>query len=205
MRLGTWNLDAAASPSHVDLLLSADCDVWLLTEISPKLQLPGYVAHVTQGVMGRGQHWAGVFSRLPMQGLEEPHGASDLVLIEGYTFCASVLPWRSCGDGAPWAGASVTEKTANAVDAIVRARPSIWGGDWNHSFHGQETAGSSEGRAVLRNAVQKLGLHLATEHSPHRRDGLFAIDHLAVPWKVTARRIATGKLSDHDAYVVESA
>jgi hypothetical protein len=204
MRLGTWNLDAGASAAHVEFLLSADCDVWLLTEVSPKLQLPGYTAHATQGVMGRGQHWAGVFSRLPMQGLEEPHGASDLVLIEGYTFCASVLPWRSCGDGAPWRGASITEKTTHAVDAIVRARPSIWGGDWNHSFHGQETAGSNEGREVLRRAVRQLDLHLATEHSPHHRDGLFAIDHLAVPWEVTARRLAAGTLSDHDAYVLDA-
>jgi len=203
MRIGTWNLDARATAAHLEFLLAASCDVWLLTEVSPKLRLPGFTAHVTQGVMGRGQHWAGVFSRLPMQGLEEPHGASDLVLIGEYTFCASVLPWRGCGDGAPWGGDGVTQKTARAVAAIVRARPSIWGGDWNHSFNGRESAGSSDGREVLRNAVKELGLHLATENSPHQRERLFAIDHLAVPWKVTARRIAAGSLSDHDAYVLD--
>ncbi len=203
MRIGTWNLDARASAAHLEFLLAADCDVWLLTEVSSKLTLPGYTAHVTQGVMMRGQHWAGVFSRLPMQGLEEPHGASDLVLIGEYTFCASVLPWRGCGDGAPWLGANTTEKTANAVASIVRARPSIWGGDWNHSFNGKESAGSNEGRDAIRNAVNELGLHLATENAPHQREGLFAIDHLAVPWEATARRIAAGSLSDHDAYVLD--
>ena len=58
LRIGTWNLDARRQPAHVEFLLGLDCDVLLLTEVSPRLEVPGYDRGLTAGVMARGQHWA---------------------------------------------------------------------------------------------------------------------------------------------------
>lgn len=205
MRIGTWNLDTRTSASHIEFLLRADCDVWLLTEVAPQLQLPGFSRHVTSGVMTRGQHWAGIFSRRPLLLADDPHGASALATIDGVSFCASILPWRRCGNQFPWRGATTSEKTEQAVEAILAARPSVWGGDWNHSFRGSERAGSIQGRNIIQRAVGELKLHIATTNCLHHCPGQYAIDHLAVPWITsTAERLPSGALSDHDAYVLES-
>ena len=42
MRIGTWNLAGRWSAHHAGLLLAADCDVWLLTEVNERTTLPGY-------------------------------------------------------------------------------------------------------------------------------------------------------------------
>lgn len=205
-RVGTWNLDAKATPAHVEFLQRLDCDVLLLTEVASALRLDGYVRHLTTGVMQRGQHWAGIFSRVALTALPEPHGASAMATISDITFCASVLPWRNCGSDAPWVGANTTEKTKDAVAAIVARRPAVWGGDWNHAFEGVERAGSVDGRVVIAHGAHELGLVITTRASAHHLDGLSSIDHIAVPrsWAVAGvRQVPAGRLSDHDAYVVE--
>ena len=205
-RVGTWNLDAKATPAHVDFLQRLDCDVLLLTEVAPALQLHGYFRHLTRGVMARGQHWAGIFSRVALAPLPDPHGASAMARIRDITFCASILPWRTCGSKAPWVGTNTMEKTKHAVSAIVARQPAVWGGDWNHAFEGTERAGSVDGRAVIRRAADELGLLVATRASRHHLDGLASIDHIAIPrgWADTGvQHVAAGRLSDHDAYVVE--
>ncbi|SDC03559.1 hypothetical protein GA0111570_11523 [Raineyella antarctica] len=111
LRIGTWNLDSRCQPAHVDFLLNLDCDVLLLTEVSPRLEVPGYDKVLTAEVMVRGQHWAGVFSRLPLEPLPEPHPASAAARIDGQVFCSSVLPWRGCGSDEPWGSGT------HAVDA----------------------------------------------------------------------------------------
>lgn len=85
----------------------------------------------------------------------------------------------------------------------------MWGGDWNHSLVGPETAGSTAGRGHLERALDELGLQVPTRDLPHRFDGIGTIDHIAVPRKVAvvgATRVSAvgveGALSDHDAYVV---
>lgn len=205
-RVGTWNLDAKATPAHVDFLHQLDCDVLLLTEVPPALQLHGYVRHLTRGVMTRGQHWAGIFSRMAMTPLPDPHGATAMASIRDLRFCASVLPWRTCGSNAPWVGTNTTEKTKHAVSAIVASRPAVWGGDWNHAFEGEERSGSKDGRAVIQRGAEELGLLVTTRKSGHHLGDLSSIDHIAVPsgWAVSkARRVRAGRLSDHDAYVVD--
>jgi hypothetical protein len=205
-RVGTWNLDARATEAHVDFLQGLNCDVLLLTEVAPALQLPGYVRHLTRGVMARGQHWAGIFSKVALTPLPDPHGATAMAKICDISFCASILPWRTCGSKAPWVGTNTMEKTKDAVSAIVACQPAVWGGDWNHAFEGRERAGSIDGRAVIRRGADELGLLITTHASRHHLDGLASIDHIAVPrdWAGTrAQHVPAGSLSDHDAYVVE--
>jgi len=49
VRIGTWNLAGRWSDHHRDLILAADCDVWLLTEVNERTSLPGYAIHLSQG------------------------------------------------------------------------------------------------------------------------------------------------------------
>lgn len=212
MRIGTWNHDNTWCSDHADLLIDRDCDVWLLTEVSDNVVLPGYVAHVTAGTMARGQRWAGVFSRLPLTALPDPHSASACAVVDGVTFCSTVLPWRSCGP-VPWGEGTHAERTARALDTLVGNLPRgglVWGGDWNHSLVGPEWAGSKAGRANIEGTLDELALQVPTRDLAHRLDGVGAIDHIAVPREVAvsdARLVSgigtAGALSDHDAYVVE--
>lgn len=212
-RIGTWNLDAKTSAKHVEFLRRLNCDVLLLTEVAPTLRIDGYRGHFTQAEMARQQRWAAIFSKAPLDPRPDPHGASVLAVIDGIMYCSSILPWRTCGERAPWSGANVAERTKHAVEGIVASRPTVWGGDWNHSFvdhrdGGRETVGSLEGRSAIQHGVNELGLRIVTERSPHRIEGLFSIDHIALPldWGHGAvRRVAATGLSDHDAYVVETA
>ena len=81
----------------------------------------------------------------------------------------------------------------------------VWGGDFNHALIGGELSGSRAGRGHIEDLVRDLGLQVPTSVLPHRLDGAFSIDHVAVPKDAVVRGVsrhdATG-LSDHDAYVV---
>lgn len=210
LRIGTWNLAARWDARHHDLLLSQKCDVWLLTEISAKVRLDGFDGHLTSSLMGRKQHWAGVFSRKPMQQLADPHMASAAVCLGGMTYCSTILPWRGCGP--EWGTGRHAEKTDAAVEVLLtQLRPGevVWGGDWNHALVGKETAGSMGGRNAIKGALSQLRLNVPTTDLPHRLGGA-TIDHIAVPdtWMVEAARCVSAicdskRLSDHDIYVVD--
>lgn len=213
MRIGTWNLAGRWSFDHRDLLLDADCDVWLLTEVSEKTVLPGYAVHGTSARMAARRRWAGVASRLPSAALPDPHPASAAAQVGGLTFVSSVLPWRGARSVDPWVGPKHADKTANAVDDLVlrlRTYPHlVWGGDWNHSLAGREHAGSAAGRASITAALTELGLAVPTTDLPHVIDGVLSIDHVAVPASATASasrvmaQVGGKRLSDHDAFVVD--
>ena len=215
VRIGTWNLAGRWTDDHLDLMLGADCDVWLLTEVSERTSLPGFTVHLSQARMARRRRWAGIASRLPMASCPDPHPASAQVQVGATTYVSSVLPWRNCGARAPWVGARHAEKTAHTVDDLLLhlrvVDLLVWGGDWNHALSGKEYAGSLGGRQVVLRALDELGLAAPTADLPHPIDGLLSIDHIAVPkgTQASASRIAAehdGKrLSDHDAYVVEVA
>lgn len=212
VRIGTWNLAGRWSPAHRDLLAAQDCDVWLLTEVRIDIDLPGYNAHLTKAQMAPGRRWAGVFSRSALTAMPDLHVASACAVVDGVTFCSTVLPWRSCGP-IPWGEGTHAERTARALDALVRALPRddlVWGGDWNHSLVGPEWAGSKAGRAHIEGALDELGLQVSTRDLVHRLGGVGTIDHIAVSREATvvdATRVSVigpdGALSDHDAYVVE--
>ncbi len=73
MRIGTWNVDNRTwTDRHAELVNDANCDVWLLTGTHRTVDLPGFESHLTAGEMGRGQRWAGVFSRQPLEPLDDP-------------------------------------------------------------------------------------------------------------------------------------
>jgi endonuclease/exonuclease/phosphatase family metal-dependent hydrolase len=213
VRIGTWNLAGRWSDDHRALMLEADCDVWLLTEIAERTRLPGYAVHCSQSAMARRRRWAAVASRLPMTSSPDPHSASAAAQVGTTTYVSSVLPWRACGARPPWVGTRHADKTANALDDLLlrlRATDSlVWGGDWNHALSGKEYAGSQGGRREILRALAELDLVVPTTELPHPIEGLLSIDHVAVPSgtvasaaRVEAIHEAT-RLSDHDAYVVD--
>jgi endonuclease/exonuclease/phosphatase family metal-dependent hydrolase len=215
VRIGTWNLDGRWSTEHRTLMLDADCDVWLLTEVNERTTLPGYAVHLSGSAMAPRSRWAAIASRLPMASSPDPHPASAQAQVGATTYVSSVLPWRSCGSRSPWVGERHAEKAAHAVDdLLLRLRATdrlVWGGDWNHALTGREYAGSAGGRAAIAGALEELSLVVPTAELSHRIDGLLSIDHVAVPQDISAaatRILAEAgekRLSDHDAYVIEMA
>lgn len=212
MRIGTWNLDARWDERHRGLVVDMDCDVWLLTEVSDAVAVPGFEMHATVGRMSRGQRWASVLSASGER-CSEPDPATACVRVpSGLTVWSSVLPWRTCGPTSPWPGARHNDRMDAALERLRVAAlggPLIWGGDWNHAFEGY-VVGSRHARAVLRSTVDDMDLQVPTACLPHQREAVFTIDHIAVPksWRVNdARRIeaasGSARLSDHDLYVVE--
>ncbi|WP_183093222.1 endonuclease/exonuclease/phosphatase family protein [Nocardioides stalactiti] len=212
MRIGTWNLDARGTARHREFLEGLACDVLLLTEVHPDLELPGMVGHHTFHKMARGQSWAAIYAR-DLWHLPDPHPASALAIVDGIRVCSSVLPWRGCAGYFPWGGDAGPAKTAYAIDNVVlEGAPDIWGGDWNTSFAPKGYAVSPASRTLLRTAARQLRLTIATDELSNQDHNDQSIDHIAVPdhWTVRSAdrvRAQAGRsmLSDHDAYVVDVA
>lgn len=208
--MGTWNLAGRWSPDHAAFLQAADCDVWLLTEVSEQTAVRGSALHLSEESMAQGRRWAGILSARSLAPEPDPHPASALAVVDGVAFCSTVLPWRSCGPLHPWVGKRHSQKTAAAVDELLPALAKhdqlVWGGDWNHAMKGREYAGSIAGRAAIQAAVDQLQLRVLTRELPHRLDDALTIDHLAVGRDFEVRSVehlGAGSLSDHDAYVAE--
>jgi len=220
LRIGTWNLDARWSADREAVLLDAECDVWLLTEVSPDaIATDGCIAgnhvSVSSGRMARDQFYAAVLSRKPLTPLEASHGAVAAAAINGHTFMSCVLPFPNCK--APpdnlWRGENFDEMARPVLDVIRRfgkADIVIWGGDFNQNIAGKyQWIGSSALRESIVGVIDELDQQIPTSQLPHTRieDG-YTIDQIAVPkcWEVLeACRISSCGLSDHDLYVVEVA
>ncbi len=218
MRIGTWNLDARWSEAHQTLLSKEHCDVWLLTEVSPKARrsdgkIAGYYSHLSAGVMPPGQHWAAVLGLMPLTPLPDPHETSAATLVNGVAYCATVLPWSGCTKHQPnpWVGTSLEDMARPAIDGLTKALPksnTVWGGDWNQNLvGGWQYVGSSGMRKVVESAISFLELQVATAGLPFQTSSSQnTIDHIAVPihWKVRgATKISALGLSTHDAYIIE--
>jgi hypothetical protein len=214
VRIGTWNLAGRWSDDHRDLLLTQRCDVWLLTEVSQRLDLSGFALHTTQMLMAPGRHWAAVLSAGSLDPCPDPHGASAAARVEGELFISSVLPWRSAGRPEFWGVGNHAAQMAATLDELERSfceqRPFVWGGDWNQSPVGKEYAGSVAGRRDLQSRLDRQRLATPTAKLPHQLDGVESIDHIAVPDDaivVGAFRVDASmdgrRLSDHDMYVVD--
>jgi endonuclease/exonuclease/phosphatase family metal-dependent hydrolase len=213
MRIGTWNLAGRWSDDHRDLLLDADCDVWLLTEVPSGVELDDYNSHFGTEPMAPGRHWAAILCRHEIQPLVDPHPASVAVVSDDTTYCCSVLPWRSCGETTPWGGKNHGERMTAALADLRQHLPTehlVWGGDWNQSLVGPDWAGSTEGRRHLAETLALLKLHSPAAGLSHRLTGHATIDHVAIGFdgpvslvqRISARR-GDLSLSDHDAYVVK--
>ncbi len=213
VRVGTWNLEGRWSQDHLALLTGQACDVWLLTEVREDTSVPGFTAHLTSATMAGRRHWAGNFSRSRLRPLPDPHPASAAAMGLGAVWCSSILPWRTCGTE-PWGAGTTSEKTVRTLGQLTAALPSgdlVWGGDWNHAMEAREYAGSLAGRTAIQGALASRQLQLLTQSLPHALDGLFTIDHIAVPrearisaaTRVVAEHQRGQRLSDHDLYATE--
>lgn len=92
MRIGTWNLEnRLMTDKHRKLLLDQECDVWLLTEVNRSwadeagTKILHFNSHLSEGVMGRNQHWSAILSILPLTPLDAPHAASAAAIVNGVT------------------------------------------------------------------------------------------------------------------------
>ena len=214
MRIGTWNLANRWSDLHRELLLKQKCDVWLLTEVNPLAVNPigriaGFHCHLSAEVMLCKQHWAAVLSGQPLVPLPNPHPASAAALIDGITYCSSILPWATCGNEPPWVGSSLAEKVVNTLSNLLAALPHqdlVWGGDWNQNLTGEwENVGTKDRQSIL-DAISSFNLRVATADLLHQNSISHSIDHIAIPfvWKFEKPiRVAATGLSDHDAYVIQ--
>jgi hypothetical protein len=208
-RIGTWNLAGRWTDAHHAFLADIDCDVLLLTEVSERLELPGYQLHRSVHLMAPRRRWAAVLSRAELTPLADPHPASAMAIVGGTTYSSSILPWTGAPSSPPWQGPRHVDKAEHAVKELLANLPAedlVWGGDWNHALEGREYAGSKGGRRHLLRALEELHLTVPTARLPHRIDGLLTIDHIAIARskaEVVASRfmaISEGKrLSDHDA------
>jgi len=135
-------------------------------------------------------------------------------VIDGTTYCSTVLPWAGSGGEPNWPGGDPVHglhagRMRHALAVLLGELPRtglVWGGDWNQSLSGQEGAGSLRGRRHLLAAIDELGLTVPTAGLPHRIDGLLSIDHIAVATDrvvTAAEHVDAVGLSDHDCYVVD--
>lgn len=210
MRIGTWNLEGRWDQRHAELVAALDCDLLLLTEVVDRIAIHGMTVHLTALEMVAGRRWAAIAAAGPLVPLPDPHPATAMAAVGGLRVCSSVLPWGGCGATPPWIGSDTADRTDHAVRAIAAQAPDIWGGDWNHAMAGPEVAGSLAGRRHVIGTTEALGLQVPTGRSPHHLDGIFSIDHVAVParWHVVdaehhSAAVDGVRVSDHDAYVVE--
>ena len=85
MQIGTWNMAGRWSADHLTFVRDLDCDVLLLTEVDGGTTLPGYLMHHSQAEMTKGRWWAMVASRARLVALPDPHVASAMASIDGWT------------------------------------------------------------------------------------------------------------------------
>ena len=214
MRIGTWNLNAECTKECSEFLENGGCDIWLLTEAPAQLRLAGFEGHhFSKATMKRGQHYAAIFSKQNLVALDDPHPASAAAVIGGITYCSSILPWTDCfkQPQSPWTHTTIeanTRATIESLRVLLQQGEVVWGGDWNQTLHGSwKGTGGEANRVCIQTALDNFGLEALTAELPHYKGGeLGAIDHIAVPktWhSEPATLVKCGKLSDHDAYIVE--
>ena len=211
MRLGTWNLAGRWSDDHREFVEGLQCDVLLLTEVSDRVELPGMTGHVTEGADGTKAPLGGHLVETPAdtarrsaRSVRDGRGPGAALLL------LDPALESPAGRASPGSGRTPPSGPSTRSTRSRQPRPTVWGGDWNHALEGREYAGSKAGREHLLKSLAELGLSAATTDAPHQIEGLLSIDHIAIPTGWSARvehhsaLLAEGRLSDHDAYVVEA-
>lgn len=214
MRIGTWNLEGRWSTDHARVLADLDCDLWLLTEVRPRVVLEGYDQHLTAALMDDVRHWAGILARLPIERLADPHPTSAAGLVGGGLVCASLLPWPLIEHPELWAATDHPGRMAETLGALrgafAGARPAraIWGGHWNQPLLGNIVGYSRSAQEGIVAAVEALGLQVPTAGLPARNGRQASIDHIACPQEWDVRECGhvaiADQLSDHDLYWVDA-
>lgn len=215
MRIATWNLNRSLPDGGQELLLGLDADVLLLTEAPPGLELPHYRRTPPGPLMSLGQEWNTILSRRPIRQVDYPHPTTTAAVIDGVTYVSSVLPWSSSvRDGYPGPGDGQIAQTLETLDVLNSylhgQERLVWGGDWNHSLEEPWDGTPVASRTRLDQLLTDLGLHTPTRHEDRGPYKIKSIDHVAVRDPAATSRhvvaaVGTQRLSDHDAYVVDSA
>ena len=225
LRIGTWNLNTKkASGKQTALRLDQtrfmehqNCDVWLLTEVPRDFAMEPGTTTFSAAMAGEADKaFAAVWARNGVEKLDEVHAAAAYAKVGDLRVCSCVLPWRAAeSQGWPVEGdlATITQQAIDcARDALTGGSDDlVWGGDWNLALEGRDDVGTAPGRSAVLDLVAALRLKVTTTASEHTLGGGHrSIDHIAIPnhWaagdatQVPAKN-AGGRLSDHDAYVVE--
>lgn len=226
LRIGTWNLNAKkATGKQIALRLdqtrfmeSQSCDIWLLTEVPRDFVMKPGEATFSEGEMvgDADKAFAAVWARDGVEKLDEVHATAAFAKVGSLRVCSCVFPWRAAeSQGWPVKGdlATITQEAIGcARDALAGGSDDlVWGGDWNLALEGHDDVGTAAGRSAVLELVETLKLTVPTTGEDHTLGGGHrSIDHVAVPshWAegVATRVVAentAGRLSDHDAYVVE--
>lgn len=226
LRIGTWNLNTKkATPRQIALRLDQtrfmekqDCDIWLLTEVPRSFEMQPGTVTFSQAMGGAADKaFAAVWGRTGAAELPEIHAAAAFAKVGDLRVCSCVLPWHA----APSQSWPVKGDLATIIDEAISGlrdglsdglEDLVWGGDWNQALEGTDHVGTAAGRSAVLALLKTLdltapttGLDKHTVKGEHR-----SIDHIAVRnhWKagVATRVIAEnagGRLSDHDAYILE--
>ncbi len=131
MRIGTWNVaNRLMTEKHGELLVEKRCDIWLLTEVNRKwadeegTKILHFNAHLSTDEMGRNRHWAAVLSVSALAPLSDPHPASAAAVVNGVTYCSTILPWRGVkANERPWLGSNHSEMTESAIRTLLENLP----------------------------------------------------------------------------------
>lgn len=214
LQIGTWNMEGKCTAQHMAFLDEMKCDALLLTEVPHRLQLGSGCLVRSTPAMGLGKDWSAVWTKRPGTEVVTQHALTAASQLAGTLLVSTVLPWRGSGNHDYWRGsaggpAAWTEDALREVQRLLDSHTGhvVFGGDFNHALQGPEYAGSRAGRVAIQGFLDAAGLWAPTGGLPHRGEGRFSIDHIAIPstWSVTSTsRFEGGRLSDHDAYVVES-
>ena len=210
LRIATWNVAGNWDGRHESTLAALAPDIVLLTEIDNDLAVPGFVIHRTTTPMTSRKTYSAVLTRSALEPLPDPHPASAAASVRNLDVVSSILPWPLATTSQwPWGSADQDERMAETVATLepaLRDREVIWGGDWNQPLEGNNSGFRNRSRALLVEAVDRLGLQVPTQSLPGNK-GQCTIDHIAVPktWIVTAQRAQhEPKLSDHEhLYAIE--
>lgn len=225
IRIGTWNLDTrppspqqtARRLAQMKLIESANCDIWLLTEVPRDFEMEPGTATFSKMMGASDKAFAAVWAKNGLEPLDEIHATAAFARVGDLCVCSCVLPWRAAeSQGWPVEGdlATITHEAISCLrdDLTDVAGDLVWGGDWNQALEGSDHVGTPAGRSAVLALLKTLDLTITTagldKHTVKGRHR--SIDHIAVPahWKpgdATPLVAETDghRLSDHDAYIVE--
>lgn len=206
-------------------------DLVIVTEPGPGFRERHPTSHLSPverpGVAGK-EAWVAILgSSLETVSLDINYchlaAASRTVLDEtSVVVYGSVLPWLSARTHAPDVygelkrsfieifETALSEQVADMRELRLRYPDDalVWAGDFNHTLMGR--ALSRNASAMLKSAVEGLGLKATNAAAPHRKAGMNALDLICVEraWKCTAvdtgyPLLAERPLSDHCSYVAQ--
>lgn len=235
LRVGTWNVEYAAGEAknraRLARLEAADADVWVLTETHDDLDLsrthPVSLSTDQRPTGRRGARWTTVWSRWPLRRLDVGDPVRTVAaLVEApagpLVVYGTVLPWHSDPGPDPTRPKKAWSEQYRVIPeqgaewkALAAAHPRamlVVAGDLDMSLGGPHYYGTTDGRALLRDAMDGAGLACATETGRVPAGALAhpPIDHVLVRADRATAVVAAwegrtddgARMSDHSGLVV---